>query len=50
MRILSADPQMLRSFANRAFQRARESFNAHRMTDNYIQLYRKVVNQRAWAA
>src|SRR5262249_47993982 len=50
VRILSGDQQMLRSFANRAFQRARECFNAHRMTDNYIQLYRKVMSQRAWAA
>jgi len=50
VRILSGDPQMLRSFANRAFQRARECFNAYRMTDNYVQLYRKVANQRALAA
>lgn len=50
VRILSGDQQMLRSFANRAFQRARESFNAHRMTDNYVQLYRKVMSERACAA
>lgn len=50
VRILSSDAQLLRSFANRAFQRARESFNAHRMTDNYIQLYRKVLAQSARAA
>jgi glycogen(starch) synthase len=50
VRILSGDQQMLRSYANRAFQRARECFNAHRMTDNYIQLYRKIASQRAWAA
>jgi len=50
VRILSSDQQMLRSFANRAFQRARESFNAYRMTDNYVQLYRKIANQRAQAA
>jgi glycogen synthase len=50
VRILSGDPQMLRSFANRAFQRARECFNAHRMTDNYVQVYRKIASQRAWAA
>src|SRR5215470_3667772 len=48
--ILSSDQQMLRSFANRAFQRARESFNAYRMTDNYVQLYRKIANRRACAA
>jgi hypothetical protein len=42
--------QLRRDFANRAFQRARESFNAHRMTDNYIQLYRSVVAKKAAAA
>jgi glycogen(starch) synthase len=42
VRILTADVQLRRNFANRAFQRARECFNAHRMTDNYIQLYRSV--------
>jgi glycogen synthase len=50
VRILSGDMQMQRSFANRAFQRARECFNAHRMTDNYIQLYRSVAAQKARAA
>jgi glycogen(starch) synthase len=50
VRILSADLQLRRSFANRAFQRARECFNAHRMTDNYIQLYRSVCSQKARVA
>jgi glycogen(starch) synthase len=50
VRILSSDLQLRRSFANRAFQRARECFNAHRMTDNYIQLYRSVVTQKVRAA
>jgi glycogen synthase len=50
VRILGSDMQMRRDFANRAFQRARECFNAHRMTDNYIQLYRSVMAQRARAA
>jgi glycosyltransferase involved in cell wall biosynthesis len=50
VRILSGDLQMRRNFANRAFQRARECFNAHRMTDNYIQLYRSVLSQQARAA
>ena len=49
VRILSADVQLRRNFANRAFQRARESFNAHRMTDNYIQLYRSVAAQKVYA-
>lgn len=50
VRILSADVNLRRNFANRAFQRARECFNAHRMTDNYIQLYRSVAAQKVRAA
>ncbi len=50
VRILSTDLQLRRNFANRAFQRARECFNAHRMTDNYIQLYRSLVVRKASAA
>ena len=50
VRIVSSDVQMRRNFANRAFQRARECFNAHRMTDNYIQLYRSVLVRKASAA
>jgi glycogen synthase len=50
VRILSSDVQMRRNFANRAFQRARECFNATRMTDNYIQLYHSVSTQKARAA
>jgi len=49
VRILSADVQLRRNFANRAFQRARECFNAHRMTDNYIQLYRSVAARKVYA-
>jgi glycosyltransferase involved in cell wall biosynthesis len=49
VRIFSADVQLRRDFANRAFQRARECFNAHRMTDNYIQLYRSVAAQKVYA-
>jgi glycogen synthase len=50
VRILSSDVQLRRNFANRAFQRARECFNAHRMTDSYVQLYRSICAQRASAA
>jgi glycosyltransferase involved in cell wall biosynthesis len=50
VRMVSEDMQLRRDFANRAFQRARESFNAHRMTDNYIQLYRSVAAKKAAAA
>ena len=50
IRILNDDPQLRRNFANRAFQRARECFNAHRMTDNYVQLYHSVMAKKAAAA
>ncbi|HXU18288.1 MAG TPA: glycosyltransferase family 4 protein [Terriglobales bacterium] len=50
IRIFSDDPQLRRNFANRAFQRARECFNAHRMTDNYVQLYHSVMAKKAAAA
>jgi glycogen(starch) synthase len=50
LQILSDDPQLRRNFANRAFQRARECFNAHRMTDNYVQLYHSVIGRNAVAA
>ena len=48
--LITEDPQLRRNFANRAFQRARECFNAHRMTDNYIQLYRSMLVKKAAAA
>ncbi|HEX6806232.1 MAG TPA: glycosyltransferase family 4 protein [Terriglobales bacterium] len=50
VRLLAEDPQLRRNFANRAFQRARESFNAHRMTDNYVQLYRSIAAKKVFAA
>jgi glycosyltransferase involved in cell wall biosynthesis len=45
VRILNSDAELRRSFANSAFNRARECYNANRMTGNYIQLYRSVLNQ-----
>jgi glycogen synthase len=42
VRILNSDAALRRNFANRAFNRARECYNANRMTDNYIQLYRRL--------
>jgi glycogen synthase len=50
VRILNSDTELRRSFANRAFNRARECYNANRMTGNYIQLYRSVLKQRAIVA
>lgn len=50
LRMLIDDVQLRRNYANRAFQRARECFNAQRMTDCYIQLYRSIAARRVSAA
>ncbi len=50
VRILSSDRQLRHNFSTRAFQRARECFNAHRMTDSYISLYRSLASKAARAA
>lgn len=50
VRILNGDADLRRSFANRAFNRARECFNANRMTSNYVQLYRSLTAQKTFAA
>jgi glycosyltransferase involved in cell wall biosynthesis len=50
VRTLSRDPQLRRSFANRAYLRARESFNAERMVDGYARLYSDLVHHVAKSA
>jgi glycosyltransferase involved in cell wall biosynthesis len=50
VQMLSDDVQLRRNLANRAFQRARECFNANRMTESYLQLYRSVLARKAAAA
>jgi glycosyltransferase involved in cell wall biosynthesis len=50
VRMLTDDAQLRRNFANRAFQRARECFNAQRMTDSYIQFYRSISARKVSAA
>jgi glycogen synthase len=50
LRILNSDSALRRSFANRAFNRARDCYSAHRMTSNYIQLYRGLMKPHANAA
>jgi glycogen synthase len=50
VRILNDDAELRRGFANRAFNRARECYNANRMTSSYIQLYRNVNAQSVNAA
>jgi glycogen(starch) synthase len=47
--MLSRDRQLRRSLANRAYLRARECFNAHRMVESYARLYENVVDGSAKA-
>lgn len=49
VRRLSHDPQLRRSFANRAYLRARECFNAERMVEGYAHLYSDLVRGSAKA-
>jgi glycogen synthase len=42
--------ELCRDYANRAFQRARDCFTAHRMIDEYLSLYRDLVSTRRAAA
>jgi len=48
--MLNEDAQLRRNYANRSFQRARECFNAQRMTDCYIQFYRSIAARKVSAA
>jgi len=50
IRQLSANRELCREYANRAFQRARDCFTAHRMIDEYLSLYRDLVAAREAAA
>jgi glycogen(starch) synthase len=47
---LSQDKALCRTYANRAYQRAREHFSAKRMVDQYTQLYHAVVQEESLAA
>lgn len=50
VRILNSDAALRRNFANRAFNRARECYNANRMTSSYIQLYYDFMGRKSKAA
>ena len=50
IRRLGENRELCRSYANRAYQRARDRFTARRMIDEYMQLYRNVLAQRTVAA
>jgi len=50
IRCLSEQRDLCRTYANRAFQRARERFTAKRMIDEYLQLYHKLLGAESVAA
>ena len=50
IRTLNGDRELCRAHANLAYQRARERFTAKRMTDEYLQLYRSLVERESAAA
>jgi glycosyltransferase involved in cell wall biosynthesis len=50
IRTLSGDRDRCRSHANLAYQRARERFNARRMLDDYLALYRSLLVEKSAAA
>ena len=47
IRRLSAQRDLCRTYANRAFQRARECFTSKRMIDQYLELYRNLIGIEA---
>jgi glycosyltransferase involved in cell wall biosynthesis len=50
IRRLSKEPDLCRTYANSAFQRARECFTAKRMIDEYLRLYRTLLSEQRAAA
>ena len=50
IRRLSSEPDLCRTYAGLAYQRARERFNAKRMLDDYLQLYRNLLAAKSVAA
>ncbi|MGH9530115.1 MAG: glycosyltransferase family 4 protein [Terriglobales bacterium] len=47
---LSEDRELCRTYANRSFRRAHECFTAERMTDEYVDLYDRVLRNQMLAA
>ena len=50
IRLLNADRTMCRAYAELAYTRARERFTTKRMIDEFLQLYRSLVSDKAAAA
>jgi glycosyltransferase involved in cell wall biosynthesis len=50
IRSLSEDRDLCRTYANRAYQRARERFTAKRMIDDYLDLYSSLLSTASVAA
>jgi len=50
LRRFASDRSLCHAYADRAFARARERFTAHRMIENYLDLYGSLVSERSIAA
>lgn len=50
IRRLSEEPNLCKSYAHRAYQRARERFTAKRMIDEYLRLYSDLLGAQVMAA
>ena len=50
LRRCASDRSLCHAYADRAFARARERFTAHRMIENYLDLYGSLVSERSIAA
>ena len=50
IRRLSGERDLCRTYANRAFQRARECFTSKRMIDQYLELYQSLLGSKRAAA
>ena len=50
IRSLLGDPDLRREYANRALRHAQENYNAARMTDGYLDLYRALIKAEVLAA
>ena len=50
IRALNADRELCRTYAERAYARARQRFTTKRMVDDYLQLYRSLASPHAAAA
>jgi glycosyltransferase involved in cell wall biosynthesis len=48
--LLHGNRELRLSYANRAYERARQRYTAERMVEEYVQVYRALLESRVWAA